>query len=456
MENYKIITQGNAIYLETKLLPDETLDEVDRGMLFSNRINGLLPVSIQWINMECRLLYNITGLTPLDQGARILENEKRLMNFFTSISHAETECDEYLLSPQKLDLDPEHVFLDANGKAQLLYRPVKELRNRYQPTELAHFVFRLVGRQMPTGSMVITALSRQLLYGDSFSFAEMEKELSEINETAKEKAPQPAPISEPKMTAPSEGYRPPQRQPSVQQPVKQPERTFAPAAPAGIPEAQPAQDNPFAPRSEEKPAAAAQPSVEPAPEHPKEEKAKKGGFLGLFGRKDKKKAEQPAQENPFQQKASREEKPVERPVAYDVPQAQPKAQAPVGAGGYTVILNGDDAGSGNLTRIMEDNSPELYLVQKSNNQYIHITHSNFHIGRAADVVDFTVQTATNYLGNDHAYILIQDGAYYIVDNNTRNHTYLNEQRLQPSQPQPIHAGDTIRMADVIFTVVAGS
>lgn len=99
---------------------------------------------------------------------------------------------------------------------------------------------------------------------------------------------------------------------------------------------------------------------------------------------------------------------------------------------------------------------ELYLVQKATNQYIHVTHTNFHIGRAEDVVDYTVHTQNCYLGNDHAYILIENGSYYIVDNNTQNHTYLNEQRLEPSKPTQFHAGDTIRMADIVFSVVAGA
>ena len=62
MEEYTVITQGNAIYLEGKLGDEEQLDEVDRGMLVSNQIAGFLPLSVQWVNGNCRLLYNITGL----------------------------------------------------------------------------------------------------------------------------------------------------------------------------------------------------------------------------------------------------------------------------------------------------------------------------------------------------------------------------------------------------------
>ena len=47
MEEYTVITQGNAIYLEGKLGDEEQLDEVDRGMLVSNQISGFLPLSVQ-------------------------------------------------------------------------------------------------------------------------------------------------------------------------------------------------------------------------------------------------------------------------------------------------------------------------------------------------------------------------------------------------------------------------
>lgn len=56
MEEYTVITQGNAIYLEGKLGDEEQLDEVDRGMLVSNQISGFLPLSVQWVNGNCRLL----------------------------------------------------------------------------------------------------------------------------------------------------------------------------------------------------------------------------------------------------------------------------------------------------------------------------------------------------------------------------------------------------------------
>ena len=54
MEKFTIVTQGSATYLERTLGADELLDEVDRGMLVSNQISGMLPLNIQGINADCR------------------------------------------------------------------------------------------------------------------------------------------------------------------------------------------------------------------------------------------------------------------------------------------------------------------------------------------------------------------------------------------------------------------
>ena len=276
MEEYTVITQGNAIYLEGKLGDEEQLDEVDRGMLVSNQISGFLPLSVQWVNGNCRLLYNITGLTPLEQAARILENETRLTNFFLSLCKAEKECDEYLLNPRKIDLEPGVVYLDADGKAFVLYRPVEAAGQKYDPMELTHFVFRLIGQQMPQDSRILNVLSRQLLYGGSFSFAELEPKLKE--KPVMEKLPEPVQEETPRY----EERHPIQAKPYVPpKPVMEPPKTEIPKQEPVVPE--PAQDNPFAQSGN--PFAEVQPKNEkPQKENKKAEKKpeKKSGVGGIL------------------------------------------------------------------------------------------------------------------------------------------------------------------------------
>ena len=462
MEEYTIVTQGSATYLERTLGADELLDEVDRGMLVSNQISGMLPLNIQWINADCRLLYNITGLTPLVQAARILEHEIRLSNFFMALCRAEKECDEYLLDPHKIDLTPEHIYLYATGLAYVMYVPVQAAPDKYTPTELAGFVLRMVGRQMPHDSRVISVLSRQLLYGEKFSFVDLEKQIEEIPtqaEPSKATYGLKPPVSEPPVCQSEVGDASLRPEPVMYKPEP---------APAHVSAEQPVQDGSFAAQQGDNPFIASQPEPKKKQKNEKAEKAekksekekKRGGlFGGLFGgKKDKKKHSAEEQDNPFRQEAPAPEQPADKPTpaAADHVLPRPPVQQ---AGGHTVVLAAGNGGTARTTLMGAGSSGEageLYLVQKATNQYIHVTHTNFHIGRAEDVVDYTVHTQNCYLGNDHAYILIENGSYYIVDNNTQNHTYLNEQRLEPSKPTQFHAGDTIRMADIVFSVVAGA
>ena len=45
--------------------------------------------------------------------------------------------------------------------------------------------------------------------------------------------------------------------------------------------------------------------------------------------------------------------------------------------------------------------------------------------------------------------------YYLVDNNSMNHTWLNGQQLVSNQPYAVKAGDVIRMADEEFELLPG-
>jgi pSer/pThr/pTyr-binding forkhead associated (FHA) protein len=51
----------------------------------------------------------------------------------------------------------------------------------------------------------------------------------------------------------------------------------------------------------------------------------------------------------------------------------------------------------------------------------------------------------------HAQILSRDGQFYLEDLNSVNYTYVNRQKLQPNQPQPLNEGDEIQLGRVKLT-----
>ncbi|MBI4552366.1 MAG: FHA domain-containing protein [Candidatus Latescibacteria bacterium] len=55
------------------------------------------------------------------------------------------------------------------------------------------------------------------------------------------------------------------------------------------------------------------------------------------------------------------------------------------------------------------------------------------------------------ISRKHAKITEQGGQYLIEDLNSTNYTFVNKQRLDPGQPQPLSPGDEIRLGRLVFT-----
>ena len=56
----------------------------------------------------------------------------------------------------------------------------------------------------------------------------------------------------------------------------------------------------------------------------------------------------------------------------------------------------------------------------------------------------------SYISRGHASIITRDGRYFIVDNNSRNHTYVNGQIITSSTEVELQSGYTIKLANEEF------
>ena len=56
------------------------------------------------------------------------------------------------------------------------------------------------------------------------------------------------------------------------------------------------------------------------------------------------------------------------------------------------------------------------------------------------------------ISREHCRILWRDGNYYLMDLNSTNSTWLNEEMLTPGQEYPLHAGDRLRLCASTFVV----
>lgn len=91
----------------------------------------------------------------------------------------------------------------------------------------------------------------------------------------------------------------------------------------------------------------------------------------------------------------------------------------------------------------------LYL-QTSDGGIINLTQSPFLLGRDKEVANFVLEDGR--IGRKHAEFNNQGDGWVVIDQNSRNHTYLNEICLNPYTPYSISAGDTIRLANMTLWV----
>ena len=206
-----------------------------------------------------------------------------------------------------------------------------------------------------------------------------------------------------------------------------------------------------------------------------EPEIKKGKKKGLFGNKEKPRKsdegigyptpaefrEEPAQFNPPQ---SDDNSPYNRKPAQSdpYPKDDPSAEQSIifGSGttdeGTSTVLFGGGRQEERTTLLDDSNSDAVKgglrpakLTRVRTHQTVTINQTLFHIGSEGGFVDFYISD-NRAISGLHADIVAEDGKYYIVDKNSKNHTYVNEVQLVTGARTPIASGDRIRLANEEF------
>ena len=90
-----------------------------------------------------------------------------------------------------------------------------------------------------------------------------------------------------------------------------------------------------------------------------------------------------------------------------------------------------------------------YLIRVNTNERIMITKQNFKVGKASMGVDYTVK-GNGAVSRVHAVITNKDGIYYIRDNKSTNHTYVNGKMLEEGENELLTQDCKIVLGDEEF------
>lgn len=89
------------------------------------------------------------------------------------------------------------------------------------------------------------------------------------------------------------------------------------------------------------------------------------------------------------------------------------------------------------------------LLRQKTGENIRINTQSFTLGRNPQVANYVISDNPKVSGN-HAAILTMSGIYYLVDNNSTNHTYVNNAMIQPGVKVPLSNQSVIKLCDEVF------
>lgn len=456
MQNIELTYEatGTRNYLQATI--SEEVSSYQLKMLENNQITGFLSVHSRVLNGKHILAYDITGMSRIkDCLERRRLSEKAQKELLYNILNAIATTEEYLLSYTQCVLNKEYLYCSEDGTIGMLYLPLKNQEVSTQEQIRAFYQDILVNYLTAGGNSYFLELMRYS-FAQDFSVAGLMKRLKEEVKEKEEQGQvresytnvQTGVLSEPKP------FVQPQKEnveksffnlPKVEKKAEEPKE---PKADSVIPE-----DNPWG--------GIAIPGGVKVAQQPekKEEKSSLFGKLMDAGKKDTSKKEGKKEAKKEKGGLFLHKKKEEASAGFALPSKdfsnsqsvhnniEETAQEPSWRG--TVIITNEGM-TDSKTVVLGANSASAYLRHKG--ESIPMQYFPFSIGR--ENTDYVIHK--NVISRPHAKITKENGTYFICDENSANHTYVNGKQIAPYTNIPLSHGDRLRLADEEMTFIVES
>lgn len=430
MSQFHIENQGANSFLVYELNRTEKVDSTGLGMIANNRIPNVLPVSFTQVNSEQFLRYPISGTVTLRnylQGSLLRD---RALKIFESICEALCAVEEYLLDENGFLLEPDYIFVEtATGRAQLVYLAVL---NGGAGVSYAAF-FKTLTCSIKTNESedcsYIAQILNHLNTNENFSIHQFMQLIRALQ--VKEWSPAVPEPAEQKQTTHPQGNETPQTRQQAE-PKKDAKRKREPRqfhtefeVPGGLP------NQPVAPGQTEE----------------EESDQEKIGLLFLLrnfsGENLKKFRKQHKKPKKAEQQEGAAAEAMTKPAAEEILPEVPG----------TTLLQEDYVSEEATTCLPESRVKVAYLLRKSTQEKIPINQYSFKMGRSHKGMDYTVE-GNSAIGRQHAVIFRREQGFVIVDMDSKNHTFINDDKIPPNQEVTLPDHCVLRLADEEFLFTA--
>ncbi len=502
MYNFTYENQGTNSYLVYTMAEEEAADSMSLGMITNNKIPGLASAMFMQMNATRYMKYNVSSKIPVSQFFSGPVSKKRLLGVFSGIVEAMLSAEEYMLDIQTIILDLDYIYADvASCETVLICLPVEHEEKSKIDLNLffKNIMFETQFDQTENCAHV-TKIINYLNSAYQFSLTDFKSLLEELVHSCKQEKTaeyQPAAVpmgTDREIQAISQNTLVTKEQPVVQtvselaaEKASAPMQMTAPVPPVPKPQEASAEhsekqmslyyllrhydkenaDIYKAQKAEKKSNKASEKASkklakkEKQKPPKKQQKTKQVSGFAIPGQPavpvnvpPMDNSEKDISAPPQMQQYAAEERPGGGHSFQPAVQQVLVSSGMTGAGGdFGDTVYEDVQDNGSETVIMGQNCPEQqlrpHLIRKRNNEIIPINKTVFRLGRNYEYNDYMI-VENEFVGNSHCHILIRDGEYFIIDDNSKNHTYVNGQPIPSGTEIKLVHGQVFRLADEEF------
>ena len=468
MSNFTFENQGVNTYLVYEIPENSQVDSLAMGMLTNNNISGIANTIFTQMNATQYIKFNISSKVSVNQLFSGAVNSKRLINVFLGIVDTMITLEEYMLDYKMLVLDLDHIYVNvATEDVTMIYLPV--LDDNSASIDAGQFFRNIVfgGIQFDQNekSNYVTQLINYLSNTASFSILEFKNLLADIKSSTQKHSKTD---SRKGNSDNGVGVK------SIDSEIMDfnPEKNNSNVTPNDTPKVVPIDNGPGTTWEEVQRKA----GITPVPEEKKEEKKK--SLFGIFHHEKKEKAidKTPQKKNKTSSASAGfaipgQEDPIvssSTGVATEENNSSDNISPAVTTENSRKIIEThvdyssdfdqdltvyDDFNDDEGTVVMDERTDAQrinpYLFRAKTKEKIIINKAIFKIGRNSDFNDYNIRE-NKHIGHSHCHIVVSNGEYYVVDDNSKNHTYIDNKMIPAGTEAPITHGQILRLANEEF------
>jgi len=394
------------------------LDTVALGMIINNNIPFIVPCSATVIDDAQILKFNISGYEKMVAFVSGCSDLNKIVALLSDICSTIREIGKYMMSVSNLIFDAERVYIDtANMKVRFLsdIEPSDKGSINFQS-----FFMELVVRTNLNGNNLkkLTDLIRR----DGFRIDRFEDDLASVNEVNQPMSPISGNVSGYSTDIPQVNIAPPVDTPAENDKGDGLLRRLLSGKSKGKKEKN-------------------------APGHKEKNDSFMNGVVIPGDTAEKSNTDESAGKHITERPAVKKQHEIKinawKPVG-EMPNLPPKPrEEPIIDDEATKFEGEDDA----ATQLESDYTAKL--VNKRTGESVSITKDIFFIGRGTSGSNDLVLTKET-VGRTHAVIMRKGDQYFIMDKNSKNHTYVNERQLIGNEEVPLKNGYSVKFSSEEF------